>query len=359
MSKNRVAHKRSWGSSSLSFDTKIFVLADVEAWFHNSIKSRAELKERIFELDSPRLQYFEMIIAQRGWQEFCKHPKVAAMTVVREFYSNALKSSISITTVRERQVRYNPVTINALLKIQYNPHSPDQLAQLDDTVDLDEVTQALCDKVVTWTMVRGAHTTFLTMELWSDMKIWHHFICAQLMRTTHLTEVMRDRALLLYSIKKGLTINVGQWISGNIRYATQNVSIGTWHPTLVTDLIVGVGMSTLGQEILQLNPLNWRAIERITKANGWCWCTVQVPHSRLDRARPGLPLQIWLVWSMSRRQKYKGWSISCSRKQLMIVALVRSLMSNWAILAFTMMMIHPPSHWSLSFQRNWADHGNL
>ena len=70
------------------------------------------------------------------------------------------------------------------------------------------------------------------------------------MRTTHLTEVMRDRALLLYGIKKGLTINVGQWISGNIIYATQNVSIGTSHPKLVTDLIVGVSMSTLSQEIL-------------------------------------------------------------------------------------------------------------
>ena len=73
-------------------------------------------------------------------------------------------------------------------------------------MDLDEVTHALCDKVVLWTMVRGEQTAFFTKELQSNMKIWHHFICTQLIPTAHLTEVTRDQALLLYDIKKGLTI---------------------------------------------------------------------------------------------------------------------------------------------------------
>ena len=132
------------------------------------------------------------------------------MTVVREFYANVFESPISTTTVRKRHVRYGAVTINAFFMIQNAPHGPDQVAQLDSTVDLDEVTLALCDKVVMWTMVRGTQTVFLTKELQSDMKIWHRFICARLMPTTHLIEVTRDQALLLYNIKKGLTINVGQ-----------------------------------------------------------------------------------------------------------------------------------------------------
>ena len=32
------------------------------------------------------------------------------------------------------------VTINTFFKIQNAPHGPDQVAQLDSTVDLDEVT---------------------------------------------------------------------------------------------------------------------------------------------------------------------------------------------------------------------------
>ena len=75
------------------------------------------------------------------------------MTVIREFYANVFESPHSSTTVRERQVRYDFGTINAFFKIQNAPHGPDQVAMLNDTVDLDEVTQALCDKVVQWTMV--------------------------------------------------------------------------------------------------------------------------------------------------------------------------------------------------------------
>ena len=112
-------------------------------------------------------------------------------------------------------------------------------------MDLDEVTQVLCDKVVPWTMVRGGQTAFLTNELRSNMKIWHHFLYAKLIPTAHLTEVTRCRALLLYSIKKGLTIIVGQRISSNIKHVTLNVSICIPHLTLVTELIAAAGMSTL------------------------------------------------------------------------------------------------------------------
>ena len=101
------------------------------------------------------------------------------------------------------------------------------------------------------------------------MKIWHHFICAQLTPITHLIEVIRERALLLYDIKKGLTINVGHWIAANIRQVALNVSMGIPHPILVTELIAVVGVSTLNQEILQpKNPLNCRAIEWIMRAEG-------------------------------------------------------------------------------------------
>ena len=64
------------------------------------------------------------------------------------------------------------------------------------------------------------------------------------------TEVTQDRALLLYGIKKGLTINVGQWISSNIRHTAQNVSGFISHPTLLTELIATASVSTLGQEVL-------------------------------------------------------------------------------------------------------------
>ena len=128
---------------------KRFVLADVEARFHDSVKRRVNLEERAFDA-----------------------PKVTAMTVVHEFYANVFESPHSSTTVKERQVRYDFATTNAFFKIHNALNGPNQVALIDDTVDLDEVTRTLCDKVVLWTMVRGARTVFLTKELRYDMKIW-------------------------------------------------------------------------------------------------------------------------------------------------------------------------------------------
>ena len=62
------------------------------------------------------------------------------MIVVREFCANTFESPHSSTTIRERQVKYDSMTIKAFLKIQNSPHSPNQVAQIDDIVDLDEVT---------------------------------------------------------------------------------------------------------------------------------------------------------------------------------------------------------------------------
>ena len=128
--KKSVAHKRSRESSSSSFEMKRFVSADAEARFHDSIKRRTGLKDREFELDSPHLAYFETIIAQRGWQQFCKPPKATMMTVVYEFYMNTLESLFSISTVRERQVKYDKVTVNVLLKIQNAPVACNPLASI-------------------------------------------------------------------------------------------------------------------------------------------------------------------------------------------------------------------------------------
>ena len=96
------------------------------------------------------------------------------------------------------------------------------------------------------------------------MKVWHHFICSQLIPTLHTLEVMKERALLLYGIKKSLKINVGGWISVNIHHAIQQGSDGILHPTLLIELIVSHGINTIGHEVLQpKSPPSPKAIEWI------------------------------------------------------------------------------------------------
>ena len=53
------------------------------------------MKERGFDLkvENYREQYYQKIIESRGWQMFCKHPKVAAITMVLEFYANVAENT--------------------------------------------------------------------------------------------------------------------------------------------------------------------------------------------------------------------------------------------------------------------------
>ena len=146
--KKSTATKRAKGSSSSSFEAKRFVSAEVEARFHDLVKRRPGLKEQGFEIDSPHLEYIETIITRRGWQEFCRPPKVATMMVVCEFYVNTFEGPVSATMASERQIIYDAGKTKALLKIENATHGPYEVAQMDSIADLDEVSREICDKVV-------------------------------------------------------------------------------------------------------------------------------------------------------------------------------------------------------------------
>ena len=227
------------------------------------LRGRLPSRRRGFEIDTPHIGYFSSVIECKGWQFFYNPPKATAMTIVCEFYANAHEMQGSTVMVQEKQVNYTAAAINNLQHIQA-PHLDDVMS-MDNMTDLDEVSRKIYKKVVRWTMVRGTQTTFLTKELESNMKIQHYFIYARLVPTIHLTEVTRERALLLYDIKKNLSINVGLWMSSNIRHKAQNVFfLGLSHSTLITKLIAESRVSILGQELLQpKNPLNRHTIERI------------------------------------------------------------------------------------------------
>ena len=129
------------------------------------------------------------------------------MTIVKEFYANTKVTIKSVTMVTEKYIWFDAATINRHFNIQSLLH--DDMTNMDSTVDLYKVTKMIYGEVVNWTVVMGTCTSFLTKESVTDMTIWHHFICAKLIPTSYLTEVTRERALLLYAIAKNLSINVG------------------------------------------------------------------------------------------------------------------------------------------------------
>ena len=198
------------------------------------------------------------------------------MTIVREFYMNTEENtSTPVIFVRRKHVHYDTGMINQLFCLQYTPHGLDELDLLVKSANMEEISNEICGRATKWNIVRGEHAYFPSKDLHQNMKVWHHFICGRLVPTLHTSEVTKDRALLLYGIKKRLKINVGGWIHSNIRHTIQQGSGGIPHPTLLTELIASYGIDTTGQEVLQpkysLNPkeIEWIVtLELIQKATG-------------------------------------------------------------------------------------------
>ena len=151
--------------------------------------------------------------------------------------------------------------INQLLRLQYTPYGPDELAVLVESANMEDISNEICKGGIKWNIVRGERAHFPLEE---NMKVWNRFICSRLVPTLHTSEVTKDRALLFYGIQKGLKINILGWIQSNIRHTIRQGSRGIPHPTLLTELIASHGIDTTGQEVLQPKSLlNPKSIERI------------------------------------------------------------------------------------------------
>ena len=141
------------------------------------------------------------------------------MTMFHEFYANvAKKTSSQVVFVRGKQVRYEARTINQLFCPHYTPIGLDELALLMELANMEEVSNEICRGGTRWNIVRSEHAHFPSKDLHQNMKVWHHFICGQLVPTLHTSEVTKKRVLLLYGIRKGLKINITRWVNSNIRH---------------------------------------------------------------------------------------------------------------------------------------------
>ncbi|KAL3518975.1 hypothetical protein ACH5RR_021564 [Cinchona calisaya] len=81
-------------------------------------------------------------------------------------------------------------------------------------IDHDEVLGFLIDDnipngVASWEVQNKEHNQFRRVFLSNEAIAWFYLICARFSPITHVSEVTKERALLLYAIMKSYSINVG------------------------------------------------------------------------------------------------------------------------------------------------------
>ncbi|KAK8306302.1 hypothetical protein V6Z12_D03G118600 [Gossypium hirsutum] len=94
----------------------------------------------------------------------------------------------------------------------------------------------LCVEGTQWIVSSQECYTVEKASLKSIGKVWYHFLKSRLMPSTHNTTVSNERILLLHSIIKGRTINVGRIIFQEVHHCVKKDAGSLNFPSLITTL---------------------------------------------------------------------------------------------------------------------------
>lgn len=71
-------------------------------------------------------------------------------------------------------------------------------------------------KGASWKMLRNSNRTLLAAYLMLEANVWHTFVRSKLLPTTHDTTVPKEKVLLVFSILKILSIDLGRLLAKEI-----------------------------------------------------------------------------------------------------------------------------------------------
>ncbi|KAJ4715171.1 DEAD-box ATP-dependent RNA helicase 56-like isoform X2 [Melia azedarach] len=230
---------------STQVDSQKFVSAKASERYINSLCNKIPISERGLDI----LEYSsKSIINSRKWQHFCEQPSAAIIPLVREFYANAREHTHGRIRIRGKEVRFDKDAINAYFSLP----SIEDFDTYYKSVDINEMVQLLCPYGTIWkTTSKGVPISFPTKDMSPESRIWHYFISARILPTTHTSNVNLERAVLNYAIRTDKPIDVGSILYNNILYSARTVSVGLYYPSLITDLCCQAGVPTDAREELQ------------------------------------------------------------------------------------------------------------
>lgn len=161
--------------------------------------------------------FITRVIHQHGWRQFCQHPSKPIVPLVRKFYTNLLDFNQEMVFVQNVKVPFTAREINSIFGLK---------EVVDEYVDFAlEVTNEQLEVVLTKVAIEGATWpispqgayTCIRKELKLHAHIWYHFLTARLMPSTHGKTVAKNRVLLLYSTRTGISVNIGEIIIEEIK----------------------------------------------------------------------------------------------------------------------------------------------
>lgn len=249
--KGKGAEGASSSSAAMVNDSRF--INEAAAQYYEMLLNKSMPRERGFELEHAKRPLIVQFKNQH-WAHFIQTPSDAVISVVREFYANLrVKHDVPEVYVRGKIVSFSAPTINTL----YNMPSYDQdeyRAFVQAPVEFDELIEFLCYRGAVWKLNASGHVmSFPARYLKQAAMAVFLFVIARLMPAKHATDVTKDRAILIYCILQGHTLDVGKMIRSSILHAGRsNKNINLPHSSLITELCQTAGVQwDTSEEVLK------------------------------------------------------------------------------------------------------------
>ncbi|KAG8380693.1 hypothetical protein BUALT_Bualt06G0042500 [Buddleja alternifolia] len=200
--------------TSESSETATFVSDEAKKRYTKHIMKHKFLIEKGLTVTEGRIPE---IIAKNKWEQLVARLKLAVKSIVR------MRQSIRMTNC----------TYGNMDNLNTN------WLALDKT---------LCKPGMTLNRRDGGTVLFPSNALNRDLKLLHHFFCANLLPTSHLSDVSVERAKLLYVILIEEPLDVGDVIHDSIMRCATDHKKSLWHPSLITALCRDVNVKIADNE---------------------------------------------------------------------------------------------------------------
>ncbi|KOM47727.1 hypothetical protein LR48_Vigan07g143100 [Vigna angularis] len=182
------------------------------------------------------------LVVENNDSSLATYPTPTNIVVVKEFYTNARSlgdhgNEDYMSYVRGQAILYDPDSINRFLNTEWVGEQCQFALTMEERADFVDVESVLCVPRGHFQRNRnGAVVNIKRADLTRLEKYWIAFSDANIQPYSHVFDITISRAVLLYSMLRGMSINIGQVIANEIQVCanTMNNKGPLGHPSLIT-----------------------------------------------------------------------------------------------------------------------------
>ncbi|PIN24316.1 hypothetical protein CDL12_02952 [Handroanthus impetiginosus] len=210
--------------------------------------------------------------------------------------------------VRDKNINFSARAINSLFGTPYTDTLGELQEFLEDHPPLDTICKLICRDDPQWTLSRlNEPINFSRTKLTFAADNWLQFISAWLLPSSHIFEVTRERAVMIFAILTDVPFDIGRFLHKSIwKSAMGSLTVGLYHPSLITELCARACLERQpGDELLQPDSM----IRADRRPAGRARAPIQ-PRQRQPPQAELEERQWWALWAdqmyilMSNRPRY-------------------------------------------------------